>query len=166
MPFARGMYQRETRLSRGWYTPPHMETSPRQLYKLTASGFILDAQGRLLLLKRKEDDPLLPGFWQAPGGAVETGEPVEASVARQTKDQAGLDVACDKLFGHFEYPDASHQLAVNLNFSCSLRDPSQFVTLGHDMAEQAWSDLLGLTNYKMTPEMYEACRWALGTGKK
>ncbi|MBI4138698.1 NUDIX hydrolase [Candidatus Uhrbacteria bacterium] len=135
---------------------------PTNLFKLTACGFILDPQGRLLILKRREDDPFLPGFWQTPGGVVQPNETPEAAVERCAREDAGLETSCDKLFGYFTYADANHQRAINLNFLCSLSDPSQFVTLGQGMVDEAWSTLLELTNYNMTPELYDACRWALG----
>lgn len=133
-----------------------------QLYKLTACAFILDKQGRLLIVKRREDDPLLPGYWQAPGGAIDGTISIENHLATITRDQTGLDITCDKLFGYFMFQDAKNQPAINLNFLCSMNDPAQFVTLGQTMTEEAWIDMSDLTNYMLSPEMFEACRWALG----
>ena len=51
---------------------------------------IVDEQGRVVLIKRRYDP--LAGRWSLPGGAVELGETLEASVAREMLEETGLDV--------------------------------------------------------------------------
>ena len=51
---------------------------------------IVDDRGRVVLIKRRYDP--LAGRWSLPGGAVELGETLEASVAREMLEETGLDV--------------------------------------------------------------------------
>ena len=47
--------------------------------------------GRLLLARRLEEDPLA-GFWELPGGKVEAGETPEAALAREWREELGVEV--------------------------------------------------------------------------
>ena len=51
---------------------------------------IVNERGRVVLIKRRFDP--LAGRWSLPGGAVELGETLEASVAREMLEETGLDV--------------------------------------------------------------------------
>ena len=48
--------------------------------------------GRLLLTRRPDGDPLA-GFWELPGGKVEVDETPEAALAREWREELGVDVA-------------------------------------------------------------------------
>ena len=53
-------------------------------------GVIVDERGRVLLIKRRYEP--LAGHWSIPGGAVELGETLEESVAREMLEETGLRV--------------------------------------------------------------------------
>ena len=54
-------------------------------------GVVLDAEGRVLLVKRAHEP--LKGEWSLPGGGVEIGETLEAAVAREILEETGVSVA-------------------------------------------------------------------------
>ena len=56
-----------------------------------------DARGRLLMIKRGH--PPSPGKWSLPGGRVEAGESDAAAVARELREETGLEVTCGALAG-------------------------------------------------------------------
>ncbi|GGI48489.1 ADP-ribose pyrophosphatase YjhB (NUDIX family) [Agromyces flavus] len=55
-----------------------------------ASAVIVDDAGRVLLVKRGRSPQR--GRWSVPGGRVEPGESLEATAARETREETGLEV--------------------------------------------------------------------------
>lgn len=59
---------------------------------------VLFQRGRLLLAKRTPHSSL-PGVWELPGGKVESGETPESCLAREMREEFGVEVAVGELFG-------------------------------------------------------------------
>jgi 8-oxo-dGTP diphosphatase len=53
-------------------------------------GAVIVMDGKVVLIRRRFEP--LKGQWSLPGGAVEVGETLEASVAREIREETGLDV--------------------------------------------------------------------------
>jgi 8-oxo-dGTP diphosphatase len=62
-------------------------------------GVIIDG-GRALLIRRGSEP--LRGEWSIPGGTLELGESLEAGVARELKEETGLDVSVLELIEVFD----------------------------------------------------------------
>jgi 8-oxo-dGTP diphosphatase len=58
--------------------------------KLVVAGLLV-RDGRILLSQRREDQAL-PLFWEFPGGKIEPGEAPEAALAREWREELGVDV--------------------------------------------------------------------------
>ena len=56
-----------------------------------AAGLILKPDGQLLLGQRPADKPW-PGWWELPGGKIETGESVLQALARELKEEIDIEV--------------------------------------------------------------------------
>jgi mutator protein MutT len=46
--------------------------------------------GRCFLQRRAQDNPVLPGLWEFPGGKVEAGESLLACLRRELREEVGL----------------------------------------------------------------------------
>lgn len=80
---------------------------------LVAACALIDADGRVLLAKRPPGRPLA-GLWEFPGGKIEPGEAAERALARELREELGIE-ACTSfpwLTREYTYPHAS----VRLNF--------------------------------------------------
>jgi 8-oxo-dGTP diphosphatase len=58
---------------------------------LVAACALIDADRRVLIAQRPAGKPMA-GLWEFPGGKVEPGEPPEASLIRELKEELGIDV--------------------------------------------------------------------------
>ncbi|MBI5842512.1 MAG: NUDIX domain-containing protein [Chloroflexi bacterium] len=84
----------------GYFSELRKLVGHRPLLMVGATVFVLDGKGRLLLLKRADNQ-----CWGPPGGAVEPGEVVEEAAKRETLEETGLEVGEMSLFGVFSGDD-------------------------------------------------------------
>jgi 8-oxo-dGTP diphosphatase len=59
---------------------------------LVAAAALVDPDGRILVSRRPEGKQLA-GFWEFPGGKVESGERPEAALIRELKEELAIDVS-------------------------------------------------------------------------
>jgi ADP-ribose pyrophosphatase YjhB (NUDIX family) len=92
--------------------------------RVAAAAVVLDAEGRVLLQRRSDN-----GHWGLPGGGVEIGEPVSATVAREVREETGYEVEPLRLVGVYSdpailqvvrYPDGRAIQYVTVLFECRL----------------------------------------------
>jgi 8-oxo-dGTP pyrophosphatase MutT (NUDIX family) len=65
-----------------------------------AAGMIRDAQGRVLLQRRRDN-----GLWGFPGGLIELGESATDAVVREFREEVGLQIEPRRLVGVYTSPD-------------------------------------------------------------
>lgn len=84
--------------------------------KVTAAA-IIEQNGKILLVKRGTEP--FRGYWAIPGGHVDFGETAEQAVAREAKEETGLDIK-PRFFRYFDeiFEDVNFH-AVVLVFSCT-----------------------------------------------
>lgn len=69
---------------------------------LTTDCVIFDNEGRVLLIRRKNEPH--KGFYALPGGFVGVGETVEAACRREVREEAGIEVGELRLVGVYSDP--------------------------------------------------------------
>jgi 8-oxo-dGTP diphosphatase len=60
-----------------------------------AVGVLIDAQGRFLLTSRPVGK-VYAGYWEFPGGKLETGESVDAALRRELHEELGITIGATK----------------------------------------------------------------------
>jgi len=81
------------------------------MIRVTAA--LIERNGKILLAKRKKDDPLRDK-WEFPGGKIEANESPEACLQRELREELGIDAEIGEFFcsSHYEYEHAAIELIV------------------------------------------------------
>ncbi|GAA1867941.1 NUDIX hydrolase [Actinomadura bangladeshensis] len=122
--------------------------------KRCVGGIVRDGDGRLLLVRRGR--PPGEGQWSIPGGRVEPGEDDAAAVARELKEETGLDVAVGALAGTVERAGPG-------GVTYEIHDYAATVTggtlrAGDDAADARWVRPDALGDLPLTPGLVDALR--------
>jgi len=64
------------------------------LRRQAARVILLDGSGRVFLINAVDpNDATKPAWWEIPGGGIDPGEPSDLAVARELREEAGIDEA-------------------------------------------------------------------------
>ncbi len=123
---------------------------------ICAVGAIVLEKGELLLVRRNHAPAL--GQWSLPGGRVEWGETLREAVAREVREETGVDIEVEGLAGIAEriLPDDEGKIEyhyVILDFWA--RPKSRELTPGDDASEARWVPVGELNDYELTAGLYE-----------
>ena len=100
-----------------------------------------DVEGEILLIKRAKDPEI--GKWAVPGGFVNWDETADEAVAREVKEEAGVDVRPIKIIGVYSSPSRDPlRQTVAIAFLCEFRGGE--LMGGDDAAEAKWWPLYQL----------------------
>ena len=101
----------------------------------TARGFriacsaIIERGGEYLMARRRDI-----GWWNLPGGGLEAGETVEQGLAREVREEVGVEIRVIRLVGVYSKPQKSE---VVLTFLCKLADDTP-PTTSDEVSEVGW----------------------------
>jgi A/G-specific adenine glycosylase len=87
-----------------------------------AAGMIWNANGELLIAQRPLDG-LLGGLWEFPGGKAEAGETLEECLARELREELGIEVEVGALFVVVKHAFTHFKITLHA-FTCRLRADS------------------------------------------
>ncbi|MET0554036.1 MAG: NUDIX hydrolase [Vicinamibacteria bacterium] len=123
-------------------------------------GAVVVHAGRALLVRRAKEP--LRGRWVVPGGTVELGETLEDAVAREVREETGLDVRpleVMEVFDAIERDEAGvlfHYVVVD--YRCAFL--SGELRAGSDAEDAAWVEEADLPAYDLPPLALELVRRA------
>ena len=113
-----------------------------KLHIVTAVAVIRRDDGRILLLKRREDETVYPGHYTFPGGKVEGNETISEALRKEVKEECGLDLEPgfilikEKAVGR---PDG--QTSKSLSFLCVAKDTKSVSIDEKDFTDFTWANL-------------------------
>ena len=113
-------------------------------------GIVLQDDQVLLVLRGR---PPQKGLWSIPGGAIELGEPLTEAVAREVREESGLEVRVVELIEVLERVIRDHEGKVEYHYVLMdyLCEPiGGSLRAGDDAAEAAWTRLDSLEELPMT----------------
>jgi ADP-ribose pyrophosphatase YjhB (NUDIX family) len=87
-----------------------------------ASAIIADQAGRILLIRRSDN-----ALWSIPGGVMEVGERIADTVAREVREETGLEIEPETIVGIYsnprhvvEYTNGEVRQQFSICFACRL----------------------------------------------
>ena len=114
--------------------------------KLVVAGLII-RDGRVLITQRRAEQPL-PLAWEFPGGKIEPGESPEIALARELREEIGIEVEIGRVWDvlFHAYPEYDVYMLV---YRCAPR-PAQEPTCV-EVADLAWCRPDELSGYDILP---------------
>jgi ADP-ribose pyrophosphatase YjhB (NUDIX family) len=116
-------------------------------------GAVIVHEGRVVLIKRKYEP--LAGQWSLPGGTLELGESLEAGVAREMREETGLEVEVGPVIEVFDRILLDTEGRVRYHFvlvDYLCRPMGGVLAAGSDVADAVFADPMSLGVYRMTPK--------------
>lgn len=116
-------------------------------------GGVVIRDGRALLVRRGSEP--LKGQWSIPGGTLELGETIAEGVARELREETGLDVRVVDLIEVFEriFPGEGRPQYhfVILDYLCEASAAGDTPRPGSDVTDVAFAGEEELAQYELTP---------------
>ena len=99
--------------------------------KIVVGAVIMNDNGEILLMRRKEDD-FMGGIFEIPGGNAEKGEGIYEVLAREIKEETNLDFKKVMTYiNYFDYLSGSGKKCRQFNFKVEVKD-GPIVLTEHD----------------------------------
>ncbi|MBX5480700.1 MAG: (deoxy)nucleoside triphosphate pyrophosphohydrolase [Myxococcaceae bacterium] len=94
--------------------------------KIEVVGAMLEKEGGRYLITQRPPTSSLPLLWEFPGGRVEEGERHEDALARELREEMGIEVSVGErvMHTHHEYPNYEIDFSV---YACRLRSPESAI---------------------------------------
>ena len=103
---------------------------------LVVVAFLIERDGRLLMLRRSPSKDHAPGEWEPGSGRVESGETPVVAVHREAREETGLEVEILGVVDTFHYyRGAAREEAIGIVFHCRPAGGALCLSAEHDAAD-------------------------------
>lgn len=113
-----------------------------KLHIVTAVAVIVRKDGRILLLKRSDNEKVYPGHYTFPGGKVEDNDTIEETLINEVSEECGLKLLPGYVLikeKSIRRPDG--QTSKSLSFLCGVEDDTNIVLEEPDFTDYKWVNL-------------------------
>lgn len=126
-------------------------------FKVIVSGFVFNANGELLVVRRSLDEETFPGMLAIPGGTVEVGASsglvqniVEDNLIREIKEETNVDIAVDNWIESSSI--AKDKAKLYLFFKCSVSG-NEIASVSDETPEVFWINPREIDINEVTPAL-------------
>ena len=121
-------------------------------YHLVVHIWTVDGKGKILIQRRSDSKPLMPGEWAATGGAAIAGEASRFAACRELKEELGIDKRRDELVYVTRMIRRNSLLDIYLTFTdCN---PEELTLQQDEVAEVKWVSADDLAEMVKTGEFH------------
>lgn len=103
---------------------------------VVVKGVILH-QGRILIVKRADDDEVGRDTWETVGGKIEFGEDLETALTREVEEETGLKVTVKKILYATAFKTDPARQVVILTYLC--KSNTKEILLSAEHSEFKWA---------------------------
>lgn len=107
-------------------------------FRIAVKSFIVK-DNKVLLLKRRQNDPHKAGTWDIPGGRLELGENPFEGIKRETKEETNLDIDVHMPLDIHHFTRDDGQQITMLIFLCNT--PTNNITLSEEHTDHNWQPI-------------------------
>lgn len=126
---------------------------------LVTGTIITNPQHEVLMVQRAPKDDFLPGIAEIPGGGVESGESVEATLKREAREEVGFNVTgIERYVDLFDYVGQSGRRKRQLNFHVRGKFGQEGVRLSEEHTDYFWADQARAEDSSASPEVKATLR--------
>ena len=128
------------------------EAQKDNIKKIVVGGIILNRKREVLVVTRKPHD-FLGGIDELPSGHLEAGETILQGMAREIKEETGMDIALiESYLNYFDYLSRSGKKTRQFNFVMIPKDDTRVILTEHNAYK--WQTVQqALANPKITDEV-------------
>ena len=134
-----------TELARRDYFYDPQAPKPNSI-KPAAAVALFDGEGRILLLRRKDNDK-----WTMPGGTIDFGESLGQCAVREVREETGFDIEIEGLIGTYTdpnvliaYSDGEVRQEFTLVYAAKIKGGE--LMIDHESKEAVWVSIVDALN--------------------
>lgn len=117
--------------------------------QITVSAAVMQREGKFFVAKRRSDKEL-GGFWEFPGGKLESGESPEECLRRELREEFDINTEISELL--IEYSHDYGSAIINFSIFRTEYLSGDFILCEHD--DMKWLELAEFDEYQFAPADY------------
>lgn len=118
---------------------------------VSQKAVLFDDEGKILAIRRSKTAPSRPLHWDLPGGDIEVGKSLEVDIAREIREETGLEVRELKVIDAAGKFDAQEEFWVTICYIA--RPESKKVELSFEHDDYKWVTPEEFLKLKISPKI-------------